>query len=146
VVDLDRAFGKQPFDVAIRHTVARSDLHFSPACLAIDRVDQWLSPRGGACSSVATTTCSTTLSVSFRGAPGRGSSDRPSNRLATNRDRHLPTMSRETPSCAATRVFGVPSAHANTIRARIANACDDITRRVHRTNVCRSSSDNTNDR
>jgi hypothetical protein len=54
-------------------------------------------------------------------------------------------MSRETPSCAATRVFGVPSAHANTIRARIANACDDFARRVHRVNVCRSSSDNTND-
>jgi len=38
----------------------------------------------------------------------------------------------------------VPSAHANTIRARPANACDDFPRRAHRTNVCRSSSDNTN--
>jgi hypothetical protein len=51
---------------------------------------------------------------------------------------------RDTPNWAATRVFGVPSAHANTIRARIANACDDVARRVHRTNVCRSSSDSTN--
>jgi hypothetical protein len=53
-------------------------------------------------------------------------------------------MSRDTPSCAATWVFGVPSAHANTILARIANACDDFARRVHRVNTARSSSDNTN--
>jgi hypothetical protein len=64
--------------------------------------------------------------------------------LATNRDRHFPTMSLETPNWAATRVFGVPSAHANTIRARIARACDDFARRVHRPNASRSSSDNTN--
>jgi hypothetical protein len=53
-------------------------------------------------------------------------------------------MSRDTPSCAATRVLGVPSAHANTILARIASACDDFARRDHRVNVCRSSSESTN--
>jgi len=61
-----------------------------------------------------------------------------------NRDRHFPTMSRDTPSCAATAVFGAPSAHASTIRDRIANACDDFARRVHRNNVSRSSSVSTN--
>jgi hypothetical protein len=33
----------------------------------------------------------------------------------------------------------------NTIRARIASACDDVASRVHRSRVCRSPSGNTND-
>ena len=115
----------------------------SPVSCAIDRVDQCVSPRAGLDSRVLTITDSTTSSVSFRGAPGRGSSDKPSNPLAINRDRHVPTMSRETPSLAATCVFGVPSAQANTILARIAKACDVFARRVHPVNVARSSSDNT---
>ena len=116
---------------------------FNPAASAIDRVDQCESPPGGGSSRVLTTTASTASSVNLRGAPGRGSSESPSSRLAMNRDRHLPTMSRDTPSRAATRVLGVPSAHANTIRARDASACDDFARRAHRVSVCRSSSDNT---
>jgi hypothetical protein len=44
------------------------------------------------------------------------------------------TMYRDTPSRAATCVFGSPSAHANTIRARDANARDDFARRAHRVN------------
>ena len=38
----------------------------------------------------------------------------------------------------------MPSAHANTIRDRDANACDDVAYRDHRTSVSRSSSVNTN--
>ena len=51
-------------------------------------------------------TGSTCSSVIVRGAPGRGSSDRPSSRAARNRARHLPTVCRDTPSCAATALFG----------------------------------------
>jgi hypothetical protein len=50
-----------------------------------------------------------------------------------------------TRNSAATSLFTAPgSAHANTIRDRNANACDDFARRDHRTSVSRSSSVNTN--
>ena len=45
-----------------------------PADLAINRVDQCVSPSGGSCSSVAVMTLSTCSSVTVRGRPGRGSS------------------------------------------------------------------------
>jgi hypothetical protein len=43
-------------------------------------------------SSVWVTTCSTCASVIDRGAPGRGSSSNPSNRLTRKRSRHLQTV------------------------------------------------------
>jgi hypothetical protein len=67
-------------------------------------------------------TVSTCSSVIVRGAPGRGSSLNPSNRCATNRERHLATVSRATPNSAAISVFDRPCAHASTIRDRCANA------------------------
>ena len=93
-----------------------------PVALAIDRLDQCVSPFAGDSSSVLTITDSTCSSVIFRGAPGRGSSVSPSSRWATNRERHLATVSRATPSSAAISVFDPPRAHARMIRERCANA------------------------
>jgi hypothetical protein len=44
------------------------------------------------------------------GRPGRGSSTRPSKRSVSNRDRHLPTVGRDTPSRYATSTFDKPPA------------------------------------
>ena len=55
------------------------------------------------------------------GRPGRGSSIRPATRRATNRERHLRTVSALTLRSVATRAFGTPAAHARTIRARSAS-------------------------
>jgi hypothetical protein len=76
-----------------------------PVAAAIDRVDQCVSCPGPRSSSVRVITSSTCSSVIVRGAPGRGSSGRPSSRAATNRDRHFATVARDTPSAAATSVF-----------------------------------------
>lgn len=81
--------------------------------------------------------------MTFRGAPGRGSSTRPSSRGSRNRRRHLPTVCGQIPSSAATSWLVLPSAQPSTIRHRCANACDDFARRAHRCSVSRSSSDNT---
>lgn len=51
-----------------------------PVALAIDRVDQCVSPFAEDSSNVLTITDSTCSSVIVRGAPGRGSSVKPSNR------------------------------------------------------------------
>src|SRR6266567_1709662 len=112
----------------------------SPDRFAIDARDQWVASFG-ACSKVATTTSSTLSSLIFRGAPGRSSSTRPSSRRTTNRDRHLPTVGRDTPSRPATSALDSPSAHASTIRHRNANACALLRRWDQRTNVSRSTSD-----
>ena len=84
--------------------------------------------------------CSSLIS---RGRPGRGSSDNPSNRCTTNRDRHFDTVTRDTPSWLATSPIVAPSAHRNTIRDRSANACAVFQRRDHPTNTDHSSPDNT---
>ena len=110
-----------------------------PAAAAIDRVDQCVSAPGPRSSSVLVITSSTCSSVIVRGAPGRGSSDKPSSREAWNRDRHLRTVSRDTFSSAATAVTDAPSAQANTIRERCASACDVLRRRAHPSRTCRSS-------
>jgi hypothetical protein len=112
-----------------------------PADLAIDRVDQWVSPPGGACSSVAVITFSTCSSVTVRGRPGRGSSLSPSRRAARNRDRHLPAVVLDTPSSAATALTAAPSAQARMIRDRSASACAVFRRRAHPSRTRRSSSD-----
>ena len=92
-----------------------------PTSFAIDLVDQCVASEGVS-SSVMTMTRSTAASVIVRGAPGRGSSDNPSRRRATNRARHFPTVAGCTPTSAATSLFVAPPAHANTIRHRNANA------------------------
>jgi hypothetical protein len=51
-----------------------------PCERAIDRVDQCVSPPGGACSSVAVITASTCSSPISQGRPDRGSSASPSSR------------------------------------------------------------------
>jgi hypothetical protein len=106
---------------------------------AIDLVDQCVS-RPGVSSSVFVITRSTCSSVISRGRPGRGSSVKPSNRRARNRDRHLDTMFRDTPIACATSPIVPPSAHRNTIRDRIANACAVFRRPDHPLRTLRSSS------
>ena len=88
-----------------------------PLALALPRLLQWVAPRGVA-SRVRTMTSSTCSSVTRRGAPGRGSSYKPSSRSRTNRPRHLQTVVCDTRSRFATSVLSCPSAHARMIRAR----------------------------
>src|SRR5271165_4435046 len=111
----------------------------NPVSAAIEARDQCVASLG-ARSNVATTSASTCSSVIVRGPPGRGSSTSPSSRRSTNRRRHTPTVCGHTPTSAATCLLGFPAAQPNTIRHRCANACDDVGRRAHRSNVCRSSS------
>ena len=111
----------------------------SPLRSAIFFRDQWVAC-SGVDSSVATTTSSTCSAVIVGLRPDRGSSTKPSNRDSTNRDRHLPTVGIETPSCAATSWFVKPVAQARTIRERNARACADFLRRTHRSS-CSVSSD-----
>ena len=62
-------------------------------------------------------------SVTVRGAPGRGSSARPSSRRATKRLRQVPTVALHSPSRGATAVLFGSSAQARTMRARRARRC-----------------------
>ena len=113
-----------------------------PVAAASERVDQCVA-FAGVSSNVLTITRSTSSSVTVRGAPGRGSSQSPSKRRSRNRVRHFATVPRVTPSRSPIAVFDPPSAHANTIRHRNANACALFSRRAHRASVSRSSSLNT---
>jgi hypothetical protein len=113
-----------------------------PVAAAIERVDQCVA-FVGVSSNVLTITCSTSSSLIVRGAPGRGSSCRPSRRRSRNRVRHFATVPRVIPRRSPISVFEPPSAHANTIRHRNANACAVVGRRAHRSSVSRSSSLNT---
>ncbi len=110
----------------------------SPLALAIERVLQCVAPRG-VCSSVIVITRSTSSSPILRGAPGRGSSSRPSTRRSTNRLRQLPTVTRWTPSRSATSPLVSPSAQARTMRARCARPCAVFRRRAHACSVSRSA-------
>ncbi len=103
--------------------------------------DQWVAC-SGVDSRVATTTSSTCSAVIVGVRPDRGSSTKPSNRDSTNRDRHLPTVGIETPSCAATSLFVKPVAQARTIRERNARACAEFLRRTHRSTCSVSSAVN----
>jgi hypothetical protein len=114
----------------------------NPDRSAIDARDQWVALRG-VCSRVATTTSSTWSKAIDGGRPGRCSSSRPSSRWPRNRERHLPTVVRSTPSCLATSTLDKPSAQAKTIRHRNANACDDFARCAQRCSVARSSPSST---
>src|SRR5215218_5852708 len=113
-----------------------------PVALAIPLVDQCVASTG--CSvSVFTTTASTWSSVTVRGTPERCSSARPVSRLATNRDRHFPTVAWLQPNSAATTWFVLPSAQPNTILDRNARLCGLFGRRAQRPSVSRSSSERT---
>ena len=93
-----------------------------PLACAIVRVDQCV-PCAGRVSSVRVIKASTSASVICRGAPGRGSSARPSSRAIRKRSRHLHTVWSVIRSCRATLRFSIPSAQLSTIRARSANRC-----------------------
>ncbi len=110
-----------------------------PVERAMSRVDQCDAPFGVS-SNVFTMTRSTWSSVMLRGAPGRGSSTRPSRRSSTKRRRHFPTAAWLTPSSAATCLLSDPPAQANTIFDRRANDCGVFGRRAHRSRVVCSSS------
>ena len=112
----------------------------SPLRLAIPRVLQWVA-LVGLVSRVLVTTRSTSASVTVRGAPGRGSSTRPSSRLVTNRFRQVPTVAAQTRSWAATALLLDSSAQARTIRARVASRCVLLGRPAQVVSACRSSSD-----
>jgi len=127
--------GCRPKARQIRLTV----LWLNPQRAAMARVLQWVAARGFA-SSVSVTTCSTWASLMRRGAPGRGSSSKPSRRAVRNRLRHLPTVCLVSRNSRATRVFVRPLAHVKTTRARWASACAVVGRRAQRSKVSRSSS------
>jgi hypothetical protein len=63
--------------------------------------------------------------------------------LFTNRVRHFVTVVGCIRSSAAICLLGTPSAQANTIMLRCANACADIARHTHRCSWSRSCSVNT---
>jgi len=115
----------------------------SPQRFAIARVLQCVAS-GGVVSSVSRTTRSTAASLIWRGAPGRGSSSRPSTRLVTKRLRQRPTVWRVTPTSRATASLVCPAAQLNTMRARCATACAVFGRRAQRAKVSRSSAVRTN--
>ena len=110
---------------------------------AIDRVLQCVASLG-VVFRVSVTTRSTSSSVTARGRPLRGSSDRPSSRRSTNRARHWPTVSPDTPNWAASVVLPRPSAQPGIILARGAKACAALGRRAHRSRVSRSTSSRIN--
>ena len=76
----------------------------TPACSAILRVLQWVRPFG-LLSNVVTRIDSTSASDRVRGAPGLGSSSSASTRPTLNRCRHVPTVTFEQRSFAATARF-----------------------------------------
>jgi hypothetical protein len=112
-----------------------------PVALASERVLQCVAP-GGAASRVVVTARSTCSSVILRGAPGRGSSSRPSSPRSAKRRRHSATVGRLTPSASATPPFVLPgAAQASTIRARVASACPVLRRRTQPCSRARSSAE-----
>src|SRR5712671_5694321 len=112
-----------------------------PGQALVKRVLQWVAA-AGIVSNVVVTTSAIFSSPILRGAPGRGSSARPSNRLAANRWRQVATVRRLTPSCAAIARLVVPSAAKSTISARIASAREIFRRRVRASSSRRSASSN----
>ncbi len=128
-------WGLSPTSRQIRPTV---DL-LSPDRAAIDARDQCVA-FDGISSRVATITNSTWSTVIEGWRPGRSSSASPSRRCWASRVRHFVTMSVLTDNFSAISLLGSPSAHANTIRQRIATASDELRRRAHRVNWSRSAS------
>ena len=129
-------WGSGPNARRMRPTVAGP----APPALAMERVLQRVASRG-IDSKVISTTRSTSASPILRGAPDRGSSGRPSHPDATNRRRHLPTVTRVVPNRSAAATSLSPAAVAGTIRARRADACVVFGRRTHRSGSLRSSAE-----
>jgi len=94
----------------------------------------------GVDSRVMVSTRSTSASLSRRGVPGRGSSNKPSSPLFTKRVRHLPIVCLVTRKRSDTVVLLSPAAHARMMRARCASAWLVFGLRVHCFSVSRSSS------
>jgi hypothetical protein len=92
----------------------------NPAALAIERRLRCVAPCG-VVSSVWRITSATSSSPIWRGAPGRGSSRRPSIRRSANRRRHLPTVLGAAPTRRLMSLFSAPSAASRTMRARWAS-------------------------
>ncbi len=86
---------------------------------AIERSDQWVAS-AGVVVNVRSITSAIRSSARVRGRPGRGASDRPSNRSCTKRRRHFPTVCSCTPSSAATALLPTPSAQRRIMRHRSA--------------------------
>ena len=107
------------------------------------RVLQWVAPRG-VVSHVRVTTASTGVSLIVRGAPGRGSSSRPSPPLSINRCRQRPTVGFDIRSFFTTVVLSSLVAHASTIRARRASWGAVRARCAIESSTCRSTFVTTN--
>ena len=118
----------------MRETVARDNF----VARAIERVLQWVAS-GGVDSRVRVIRPSTCASVISRGAPGRGSSARPSSRAMRNRSRHLHTVAPVILSSRATAWLERPSAQRSTMRDRRAKRWAVFGRRAHCSNFTRSS-------
>src|SRR5579875_2337289 len=110
-----------------------------PVRWAMLRVLQWVA-LSGLLSRVRRMTSSILASLSERGAPGRGSSAKPSKRSSTKRVRHLPTVCGVIRRVLATVLLSVPWAQAKMMRARRARRWADIGRLAHDCNWVRSSS------
>ena len=120
-----RAMRLNPKARQIRQTA----LWLRPVAVAIARLLQCVASSGRV-SKVRVTTCSTCASVIRRGAPGRGSSSKPSSRCCRKRCRHLLTICGVTRCCCATTWFSCPAAQPRISRARWARACAVVRRRA----------------
>ena len=94
----------------------------NPTARAIERRLQCVASRG-VVSSVRRIVSATSSSPIRRGAPGRGSSRRPSIRRSANRRRHLPTVLGAASTRRLMSLFSAPSAAKRTMRARCASPC-----------------------
>ena len=99
-----------------------------PVAFAIPLRLQWVSP-GGAVSRVRINTRFMSASAIARGAPGRGSTYRPSSRSRTKAAPPLPEGLRPRVQSRATPVLASPSPHSKMIRARRAR-CGRVRARV----------------
>ena len=125
--------GLSPRAFQIRCTVLR----LTPACLAIDRVLQWVSPLGLECSVACT--ISSTFSAGIDGfgpRPWRTSPSlaRPS---SANRFRQARTVTAVTPTSSAIRVVATPSAASSNAFARCTCRCGADRARTNTSNASR---------
>src|SRR5215471_10671937 len=97
-------------------------LRLKPQAAANERVLQCVACLG-VDSKVIVKIRSTSASLSRRGVPGRGSSNKPSSPFCRNRVRHLPTICFVIRKRLATSVLLFPVALSRMMRARWARAC-----------------------
>ena len=113
-------------------------LRLNPHALAIERVLQCVAS-AGRLSKVRVSTASICASVTVRGAPGRGSSSKPSS--AVGQKPHPPPADGllGNPQLLSHPRVRLPGCAPRISRARWARAWAVLGRRVQRSNVCRSS-------